>query len=294
MKFLITGSNGLLGQRLLFMICSTIPEARVLACARGANLVPEIPCAFASLDITDADACRQVITQFQPDVLINCAALTNADFCEANPAACEDTNVRAVQHLAEICRSQGTHLIHLSTDFVFGGVSGPYREDDLAHPLSVYGRSKLASEQIVLDAAVGGTVVRTCLVYGTVPYMTRSNVVLWVKASLEKGKVIQVVNDQWRTPTYIDDLASACIALALTGQRGLFHISGAEEMSIYELAIRVATFLTLDQSLILPVNSASLNEVASRPPHTGFIIEKARHLLGFSPCSLEEGLFKMF
>ncbi len=120
--------------------------------------------------------------------------------------------------------------------------------------------------------------------------MSRSNVVLWAKDSLTKGQKINVVDDQFRSPTLAEDLADGCILIAEKGATGIYHLSGPETMSILNLVYRVADFWKLDKSLIVPTKSTTLNQAARRPPFTGFVIEKAKRDLGFKPHSFEEGL----
>ena len=133
-------------------------------------------------------------------------------------------------------------------------------------------------------------IARTVLVYGVADKMSRSNIVLWAKDALEKGKAINVVNDQWRTPTLAEDLEDGCISIAKQKAKGFYNISGEDFMSIDELVKRVADFWNLEASIISTVSSDTLNQPAKRPPRTGFILKKAKSELGYKPHSFEEGL----
>ncbi len=290
MTLLITGSNGLLGQKIVYAALAH-GDIDVVATGRGPNrLAVTDGYAYADADITDEAALAALFETHRPDAVINTAAMTNVDACTADPAACRHINVEAVSILARLCRKHGTHLVHLSTDFVFDGTAGPYRETDTPNPLSVYAQSKLDSEYIVLDPKVGGCVIRTIIIYGVVDDMQRSNVVLWTKQSLEAGKTIPVITDQYRSPTLAEDLAEACLQAALRKARGIYHVSGTECMSILEIVERVAGFFHLDKRFIRPVTSAELNQPARRPPVTGFVLDKAMNDLGYRPRSFEEGL----
>ena len=128
------------------------------------------------------------------------------------------------------------------------------------------------------------------LVYGVSEDMSRSNIVLWVKKSLEEGKQIQVVNDQWRTPTLAEDLAQACELALKKNATGIFHISGEEMMTPLDIARQTAQFFGLDASLIKPADSSTFTQPARRPPKTGFVITKAKTQLGYQPHSFTQGL----
>ena len=199
--------------------------------------------------------------------------------------------MKATEFLVHAAKKYRSHFIFLSTDFIFDGENGPYQEDDLPAPLSIYGHSKLKGEKIVMDSGLDRwAIARTIIVYGIAPGLSRSNVVLWAKNALEKGDPIKVVDDQWRMPTLAEDLAAGCIAIAKRGATGIYHLSGPDGMSILELVRRVGKFFGLDTSSVSPIKSASLGQPAARPPRTGFILEKAKRDLGYAPRSFEEGL----
>ncbi len=292
-KILITGSNGLLGQNIVHQLLQR-KDVDFLATSKGENRISSLAKNnYQPLDITDKKAVETLVNQYQPDVIINTAAMTNVDACEDHKEQCWEMNVNAVQYLVDASKKHQVHLIHLSTDFVFDGKNGPYKEDDTPNPLSYYGKSKYEAEQIIQNSGLQNwAIARTIIVYGVVEKMSRSNVVLWAKSALEKGEPINVVDDQFRSPTHASDLAKGCIAIADKTAQGIYHISGKEQMSILELVYRVADFYQLDKSIITPIKSATLNQKAHRPPVTGFILDKARKDLNYSPMSFEEGLKK--
>lgn len=287
---LVTGSNGLLGQKLTDKLLNN-PDFNLIATSRGANRHPvQEGYTYRSLDITREGDVRALIADYRPRVIINTAAMTNVDACEKDSSACDQINVDAVRYLSAAAAQTDAHLIQLSTDFIFNGENGPYREEDHADPLSHYGWSKLRSEQVLRDSLCTYAILRTILVYGISHDMTRSNIVLWAKGALEKGDPINVVNDQFRMPTLAEDLADACLLAAGKRATGIYHISGKESMSILQLVERVADFWGLDKSLVNPTSSAVLNQRAKRPPRTGFVLDKAIRDLGYHPRSFEEGL----
>ncbi len=291
MKILITGSNGLLGQKLVSALRND-PEVSLLATSRGGDRTPEpLGQRYRSLDITDAAQVEAVFDAERPAVVIHTAAMTNVDACELDPTACKLQNVTATEHLVRAAKRIGAHFIHLSTDFIFDGRNGPYREEDEAAPLSIYGQSKLDSEQVVMNAGLAKwAIVRTIIVYGVAEGLSRSNVVLWAKSALEKGQPIKVVDDQWRMPTLAEDLADGCIRIAKQGATGTFHLCGPDGMSILDLVKRVGAYFQLDTSVVIPVKSDTLGQPAKRPPVTGFVLDKARRELGYAPRGFEEGL----
>ena len=216
--------------------------------------------------------------------------MTNVDSCETDKEACNQLNVDAVAYLIAAANTVGAHLIHLSTDFIFDGKKGPYKEDDEANPLSYYGNSKLLAENMVREYCIKWSIARTVLVYGVVNDMSRSNIVLWAKGALEKGQPINVVDDQFRTPTLAEDLAKGCQLIEHKQAEGIYNISGKDQMSILELVQRVANYFDLDASILRVVSSESLNQPAKRPPLTGFDLTKSRKVLGYEPHSFEQGI----
>jgi dTDP-4-dehydrorhamnose reductase len=291
MRILITGSNGLLGQKLVAALRSDA-AVELIATSRGPDRTPmPLGGAYRPMDITVEAEVDAVFDAVRPEVVIHTAAMTNVDACELDPAACQLQNVTATAHLVQAARRHHSHFIHLSTDFIFDGLNGPYREEDAPAPLSVYGRSKLESERIVMNAGLAGwAIARTIIVYGVAPGLSRSNVVLWAKAALEKGEPIRVVDDQWRMPTLAEDLADGCIRIAKRRAHGVFHLCGPDGMTILELVGRVGRYFGLDTKVVSPVKSADLGQPARRPPRTGFLLDKARRELGYAPRSFEEGL----
>jgi len=289
MKILITGANGLLGQKLARLLAED-PEVELVATARtplGYTLQNGV---YAKMDIENKEDIVSVFFEHKPEVIIHTAAMTQVDDCEVHREKCWAANVTSVELLAEACQWYNTHLIYVSTDFIFDGSHGPLDENEKPAPVNYYGESKLAAEKIIQASSLNWSILRTVLVYGVTPDMSRSNIVLWVKNSLEQGKAIKVVNDQWRTPTLAEDLAMGCYLAAKKGATGIFNISGKDFMSPYDIAIKTADHFKLNKSLITATDSNTFKQTARRPLTTGFIIEKARKELGYEPRSFEEGL----
>ncbi len=289
-RILVTGANGLVGQTLIRKI-TLDGDSDYLATSASECKVRDIsPGRFRIMDINREDRVREVIGSYHPDVIIHCAAMTQVDACENNPGLCDRVNIEGTRNIARAAESFGARFVFISTDFVFDGTGGPYLEEDQPNPVSFYGWSKLQGELITRSLKTPWVIVRTILVYGVVPAMNRINLVLWVKKSLEAGNPIQVVDDQFRMPTLADDLADGILRAARQGNSDIYHLSGPEMLSVYEIAIRTARFFSLDESLISPVSSRTLNQSGKRPPSTGFVLGKACSELNYSPKNLDKGL----
>lgn len=290
MKVLVTGSNGLLGQKLTDFY-KTQAHIQLIATARGENRYPDqTGYIYESLDITNATAVTEIMAKHKPAVVINTAAMTNVDACESDRDGCEALNVEAVKYLVTACNKNNIHLVHVSTDFIFDGTHGPVTEDETPNPLSFYGNSKYLAEKVVTENCTSWSILRTVLVYGVVSDMSRSNIVLWAKGNLEQCKTLNVVGDQFRTPTLAEDLAQGCVLAAEKRAQGVYNISGSDFMSVFDLVYRVASYWKLDKSLLNLSTSEGIKQPAKRPPITGFIIDKARMELGYKPHTFEEGL----
>lgn len=289
-RILVTGSNGLLGQKLIDL-CLSDPEVVLIATSKGINRHPlDKSFIYEDMDILNLPQMEAVVKKHHPDVIINTAAMTNVDACESDQENCYALNVEAVESLIGICERNDIQLIHLSTDFIFDGENGPYSEDDLPNPLSYYGQTKLEAEELLKNSSCRWVILRTIIVYGIVNDMSRSNIILWAKSALEKGNPINVVDDQWRMPTLAEDLATCCLLAAKRNAQGVFNASGKDMLSIIELVRKVAEYWGLDQSLIKPISAESLNQAAKRPKRTGFLLEKAEQVLSYHPRSFEQGL----
>ncbi len=292
-KILLTGSNGLLGQKLVQLIIEK-GEYELIATARGENRLSAVSAngvTYRSLDVTNWEEVQQIMSEYKPEYVIHTAAMTNVDQCESEREGCWKLNVDAVQYLAEACEVHNAFLLHLSTDFIFDGAAGPYDETAEANPLSYYGESKLAAEKILLATTnLKWAIARTILVYGIAHDMSRSNIILWVKNSLENQKAIKVVDDQWRTPTLAEDLALGCYLIVKHNATGIFNISGKDLLTPWEMANQTADYFGLDKSFMTRADSSTFTQPAKRPARTGFIIDKAEKQLGYKPCTFTEGI----
>ena len=275
-RIVITGSNGLLGQKLVKLYLSK-STYEIHALSRGENrLDNKEGYTYYNIDLLDKVELLQTLNQIEPSVIIHTAAMTNVDACEQQQDQCDLMNIDVVANILDYCKESDVYLVHLSTDFIFDGTKGDvYNEDDIAHPVNHYGLSKLKSEIMIQEAKIDAAILRTILVYGLVDQNDRSNIVLWVKSSLENHKDIHVVTDQLRMPTYAEDLAEACWLAVEARAKGVFNVSSNELMSIYDIALSIADAFGLDKKWIHPAVTNELNLPAKRPLSTGFDLNKS-------------------
>lgn len=283
-RILITGSNGMLGQRLteyylkknnIELMCCSVEETSYITVVN-----------YLQLNIVNKSEVKNVFQNFYPDVIINTAAFTNVDLCESEREAAWNVNVTGVDNLAFYAKSIESHLIHISTDYVFDGNNGPYSEKEKPNPISYYGRTKLASENAVKYRKCDASIIRTNVLYGPAKF-GRNDFVKWVVESLRNNKPIKIVTDQINNPTYIDDLVDAINKIIEFKKLGLYNIGGKEFLSRYDFTSRIADYFSLDKDLISSIITASLNQPAPRPLKSGLVTLKAETELGYKPQAME-------
>ena len=295
-RILITGANGLLGQELVRQLSADVAYDVL---ATGLNSRPQqvadVSFGYVRMDICDVEAVRRIVEDFAPHCVVNCAAMTQVDRCEEERDQCWRVNARGVRNLARACRSVGSRLVQLSTDFVFDGTQGLYREIDRPSPINFYGKAKLGGENAAREAGMEKwTIVRTNVVYGLSGGTPRSDFVQWIQSCLEAEQSVQVFTDQWRTPTYTFDLAQGIESLVRYGKSGIYHLSGREYVSMYEFALAIADAFALDSTLVQPANAATLRQRAQRPSRTGLVILKAETEINYRPLSMSAALRHLY
>lgn len=287
MKIIILGANGFTGRRILQRL---VTHHSVMACSLHPDISSEEGYEFQTLDILNFDATDALLNAFQPNVIINASALSVVDYCEQHPEEAYAMNVSAVKHLAEYCQANPCRLIHLSTDFVFDGTaSEAYTELDTPNPVNYYGKTKRWSEEAIEQACNNYAIVRVEVVYGKPFDGQHGNIVHLVKNRLGNGQGIRVVSDQFRSPTWVEDIARAIESLLSDKYQGIYHICGGETLSVADIAFRTAKYFGLDSSLIQPVTTEEMNEATPRPLFSPMSTEKAFREFGYQPSSLEEG-----
>lgn len=293
MKTLIIGANGFAGRRILQHL-SRQGKYDLTGCSLHKDILPGDDYRFVEADINNHPAIDRMIGELCPDVVINSSALSVPDYCESHHEEADATNIRAVENIARCCEKAGSRFIHLSTDFVFDGKKTDlYTEEDTPAPVNYYGISKYRGELAVAAHCSNYANVRVVVVYGKALPSQHGNILQLVKNRLSAGQEIRVVSDQYRTPTWVQDIADGVERLMHTSQNGTWHICGGECLSIADIAYRVADYFRLDRSLIVPVTTEEMNEATPRPRFSGLSIEKAKRELDYVPHSLEEGMAEM-
>jgi dTDP-4-dehydrorhamnose reductase len=290
---LVTGAGGFVGTYLVPLLA---PNYKVIATGRRLPVyTPSYPnISTELLDFSDEGSVAAVVKKHKPDVIVHAGALSKPDECEVNNELAFSINVQGTKHLLNAAKDRKSFFIFLSTDFVFDGEMGFYKEEDpTGTPVNYYGATKLLAEEAVKDYPFSWSIIRTVLVYGK-PGEGRQNILTVVADKLKNGEGYNVFNDQVRTPTYVEDLAGAITKIIELKKEGLFHISGKDVLTPFQMAERTAEYLQLDKSLLKAVDRASFIQRALRPLKTGFDISKAKRELGYEPISFDEGLKKTF
>lgn len=289
-RILIIGSNGMLGQSLTthFMFKKEIE----LMCASFEDSSFYGNINYKKIDITSPKEVKDLIKNFCPDYVINSAAYTNVDGCESEKELSWAINVTGVENIIKYTRACSGHLIHISSDYIFDGLNGPYTEEEKPNPISHYGKEKLAAENAILSSGIKFTIIRTNVLYGSTQF-GRPDFVKWVFNSLKEKKNIKIVKDQFNNPTYIDDLSSAIAKIIELNKKGVFNIAGDEVISRLDFTNKIADYYNLDKSLITPILTAELNQPAPRPLKSGLINLKAITELNYHPLTIDKTLFLM-
>ena len=292
-RILITGANGFVGYYLVQQLLEK--QYSVIATGKGKNRLPFSgeDFRYQTLDFTSKEAIHTVFAAAKPDVVVHCGAISKPDECEQNREAAFLSNVTGTINLLEASAQTRAHFIFLSTDFVFSGDTGFYAEDDERAPVNYYGETKVLAEDEVMKYPFSWSIVRTVLVYGKT-FSGRENIVTNTAKALQQGKPLKIFTDQLRTPTYVEDLATGLVAITEKKATGIYHLSGEDVRTPYEVAVETARLLNLDTSFITPVVADDFPQPARRPARTNFDISKAKKELDFQPISFAEGLKKTF
>lgn len=287
-RIMITGSNGLLGQKVVDIL-SRSDYPLMLISLEAESVFDEEIFPYRQIDLSQKQEVRKVIDLFEPDIIIHTAAVTDVDLCEKERALAWRVNVGSVENVAHAANMVGAKIIHFSTDYVFDGVSGPYGETDRPNPISYYGRTKFASENVLRIAGTPSTIIRTMVLYG-IGRKVKTNFALWLYHNLKENKPIRVVDDQMGSPTLVDDLALAVIKIIELDRSGLYHIAGADLVSRYDFALSFARIFGFNKKLIQPIKSSQFKQPAPRPLKSGFVTLKAQIELGLKMSGVERGL----
>ena len=255
--------------------------------------------ASVRIDKREPEAARDEILQLRPDIVVDCAALHNVDYCETHEEEARLVNAAGTRAVASAARDVGARLLFVSTDFVFGNTgSTPHRESDPPDPLSAYARSKLAGESAALEVEPSSLIVRPSVIYSWTPPSRRGdsssgkgmNFGTWLVEEVRNGRSVRIVSDQTASPTLASDLAGAILALLGEGRRGIFHAAGRSAVTRFDFSLRLVTRLGLDPNLVRPVRTQELGQKALRPRDSSLSSDRLFQETGYRMLDLEEQL----
>lgn len=282
MRVLISGASGLLGSNLVLTALDAAHE--VLPISHTREVSPD----GRSADLTQSEAIGDLMAELQPDWVVHCAALTDVDRCERDPELAMALNRDAARHVAKAASQIGASLVHVSTDAVFSGEPGPRKEDDSARPLNVYGSSKLAGEEGVLDEHPGAIVVRTNF-YGWSP-SGRLSLAEWFLENLRKGQPHAGFTDIRVNPLLANSLSGYLLHMLDLGLSGTYHLGCRDTVSKYEFGHMLAATFNLDPGMIEATTSEEAELLAARPKELSLSVDKIERALSLQMPELIEGM----
>ena len=283
MKFLVTGSAGLIGSQIVKDLVQK--NHKTYSCYHDQKPLQGIP---THLDLSDENQIIEILQEIKPDRIIHLAAMTGVDLCEAEKELATLINTKATEILAKQAAKHNVFFLYVSTDYVFDGINGMKKEDDPSNPLGFYGTSKLEGELVLNKLASSWCIARTSTPFGIHP--TKKSFPLWVKENLEAKKEISVLTDQFTSPTYVPNLSKMIIEITIRQIIGIIHVSGATRMSRYALAELVADKLHLDKNFLIPTKSDNMNWNAQRPKDSSLDVSFATEILNEQPQKIEQSI----
>ena len=287
MKILITGASGLYGSKLTQIIPKTHQVYAAYSKNKPTNGTP------IQFDINDKNKVEKAFKKANPDVVVHAATLTNVDTCETNKTLAWKTNVEGTRNTTEAAKAHGAFLLYVSTDYVFNGEKGNYRENDTPNPINYYGLTKLKAEEIVNQTMDECCIVRPSVIYGATSAAGKVNFALWLINKLCKKETVKIVIDQWISPTLNTSLAEMTWEIIQRKMTGVYHLSGATRISRYDFAKQIATAFNLDTNAMIASTSSEMTWVAERPKDTSLNVEKAQGTLTNKPLLLDQALSQL-
>ena len=282
LKFLVTGSAGLIGQQ---VVKDLSKSNQVFSCYNESK--PEYGDSV-KMDLKNYEMISSVLTEIKPDVVIHLGAMTGVDICEKEKTSASEINTKATEIIAKECSKLNSFLVYVSTDYVFDGNFGMYKEDDVANPLGFYGKSKLEGEKAVQNFSTNWCIARTSTPFGLHP--TKKSFPMWVIENLQKQKQIDVLIDQFTSPTYIPNLSRMLIEISERRITGIIHVAGASKISRYQMASMVSDKLNLDGTLLKQISMNKMKWVAQRPKDSSLDVSRASSILNEKPQKIDQSL----
>jgi dTDP-4-dehydrorhamnose reductase len=284
LKLLITGASGLFGSKLAQMGLSKnfeVYSSDIQSSSIYGN--------FVKLDISGKAQVDETFKTIKPDVVVHAATLTDVDKCELNKELAWKVNVEGTKNIVEAAKTAGSFLIYISTDYVFSGETGRYKESDAPNPINYYGVTKLKAEEIV-KTQKEYFIARPSVMYGSTPAAGKVNFALWLIEKLQKGERVKIVTDQWNTPTLNTNLAEMTLEVIERKLTGIYHLCGATRVNRLEFAEQIADVFSLDKSLIDKILSSQFKLPAKRPMDSSLDTLKAQQILQHKPLEMDKAL----
>ena len=282
LKVLVTGSAGLVGQQVVKDLSNT---HQVFSCYN--ELKPEYGDSV-KMDLKNCEMISSILTEKKPDIVIHLGAMTGVDLCEKEKTSASEINTKATEIIAKECSKLNSFLVYVSTDYVFDGNLGMYKEDDVINPLGFYGKSKLEGEKVVQNFSTNWCIARTSTPFGLHP--TKKSFPMWVIENLQKQKQIDVLIDQFTSPTYIPNLSRMLIEISERHITGIIHTAGASKISRYQMACMVSDKLNLDSALLKQISINKMKWVAQRPKDSSLDVSRASSILNEKPQKIDQSL----
>ena len=282
MKILVTGSAGLVGRQVVKDLSVT---HEVFSCYNKSKPEFGIP---TKMDLLNYEMISNVLSEKNPDIVIHLGAMTGVDLCEKEKIFASEINTKATEIIAKECSKLNAFLVYVSTDYVFDGNLGMYKEDDIVNPLGFYGKSKLEGEKVVQNFSTNWCIARTSTPFGLHP--TKKSFPIWVIENLQKQKQIDVLIDQFTSPTYIPNLSRMLIEISERHITGIIHAAGASKISRYEMASLVSDKLNLDGTLLKQISINKMEWVAQRPKDSSLNVSRASSILNEKPQKIGQSL----
>lgn len=287
---LVTGGTGLLGKGME----ETAPgEVRLVSVHQRDYRIPGSRAEQIVLDLRDKRAVDALFAERRFDAVVHAAGIASVDFVEKNYAESLESNIVSTLNVTAACRRADIHLVYVSTNAVFDGTRGPYRESDPVNPINKYGRLKVECERLVQETLKHWTIVRPILMYGWNHAETRSNPATWIREKLGRRESVSLVTDVHENPLFNVQCGRALWATIERRPEGIIHFAGADRVDRFQFGLAVAEAFGLDASLLKPVTSAAFPGIAARPPDTTFVLERMERELGVPPMTLRQGLAAM-
>ena len=288
MRLLITGGSGLLGLKIAGIALQKGYEIH-----SGYNKHEAINGTPIKLDICNKNTVSKTFERIKPEAVVHAAALTNVDKCEEDMELARKVNIEGTKNILESSEHHNTFLVYVSTDYVFSGEEGMYKETDKPKPINYYGLTKLQGEKKVTASSIDSCIARTSVIYGSTPAAGKVNFALWVLNKLKNREPMKIITDQWVSPTLNTNLAEMILEIIERKLTSIYHLAGATSINRYEFAMLIAETFQLDKTLISPAKSSEMKWLAKRPKNTSLNVEKASKILKNKPLKIQDALNKL-